>query len=253
MKHNYILGLSIALLASTASAAQEKPWSFDAELGLISTSGNTDSSSIKGKIDAKQNLDNWRNQYVFETLYNQNEILSGDAAGQKETTAQRWFTSIQSDYKLDDKHQGLFVYASYEDDRFSGFDYQGTFAIGYSDRWFENAKSHFDYSVGPGVSFVKFEDTDLVEGESEETAILRLSASYLYQISENAKFTQTFSSDVAFESDRNTKSKAESAITANLNSSFALKASLSINHNSEVPAERESTDTQTALTLVYSY
>lgn len=253
MKKRHIALLPLALCIQSLQAEETKPWAFEAELGLISTSGNTETSSIKGKLDIKQDLDNWRNQYVLEGLYKEDEVLTGPAEGESQTTAHRWFGSVQSDYKLDDKHQGFFIYGSYLDDRFSGFDYQGTLAIGYSDRLFETTQSYLDYSVGPGISFTKVEDTPTEEGESDETGIVRISAQYRYNFSDSAKFTQTFSSDIAVESDQNTRTKAESAITANLNSSFALKASFAVSHNSEVPTGRESTDTQTAVTLVYSY
>lgn len=83
--------------------------------------------------------------------------------------------------------------------------------------------------------------------------MVRLAANYQYDFSENAKFTQTLASDVAVESGSNTRTKAVSAITANLNHSLALKASFTVTHNSEVPEGRTSTDSETALTLVYSF
>lgn len=89
--------------------------------------------------------------------------------------------------------------------------------------------------------------------EDEQSAMLRVAALFQHEFSENAKFTQTFASDVVFESGSNTKSKAESALTATINSSFAMKASFTVTHNSVVPEDRVSTDRQTAVTLVYTY
>lgn len=83
--------------------------------------------------------------------------------------------------------------------------------------------------------------------------MVRLSVNYEYDFSDSAKFTQTFASDLALESGANTRSKAESAVTASLNKSLAMKASYLVTHNSEVPGGRTSTDSQTALTLVYHY
>jgi putative salt-induced outer membrane protein len=40
-------------------------WSTSAELGAITTSGNTVGTSVTGKIDARQELDDWSNQYIF--------------------------------------------------------------------------------------------------------------------------------------------------------------------------------------------
>lgn len=252
-----------ALSALSVSAFAEddtKTWSADAEFGLISTSGNTTTSSVKAKLDVSQELTQWRNQYILEGLYKQDEVdvtVDDVTTQESQTTAQKYFASVQSDYKLDAEHKGFFVYGSYEDDRFSGYAYQGTFAIGYSDRLFKTDKSHLNYSVGPGMAFSKTEDTIeagiVTEGEENQNAVVRLSAAYLYKISSNAKFTQTLSSDVSAQSGENSKTKAETALTANISSAFALKASFTVNHNTHVPEEKKHADTQTAITLVFSY
>lgn len=226
----------------------------DVELGFISTTGNTESESLIGKINVKQNLTGWRNTYILETLFKNDTITNEDTLDEESTrTAQRLFVSAQGDYKLDDKYKAVFIYGSYEDDRFSGFDYQGVIAAGFTDRLFENAKSHLNYAVGPGISFTKTDDVEGVEGETDESFIVRLSLEYLYQFNDNVKFTQTLGADIAGESDANTRVKAESALTANLNSSLALKASFLANHNTEVDDAVEKTDTQTAVTLVYTF
>lgn len=252
---------ALSLCAVTAYAEKDdKTWSADAEFGLISTSGNTTTSSLKAKLDIQQELTRWRNQYILEGLYKQDEVDVTDGAEttkESQTTAQKMFGSVQSDYKLNAEHQGLFVYGSYEDDRFSGYAYQGTIAAGYSDRLFKTDKSRLNYSVGPGVAFTKAEDVveaDVVtEGEKTTSAVVRFSANYLYRITENSKFTQTVSSDIAAQSGKNTKTKSETALTANISSALAMKASFSVNHNTHVPEEKKHADTQTAITLVFSY
>lgn len=255
-----IIGLTaLTAISMSTFAEEEKSISADLEFGFISTSGNTDSNSLLGKLGIKQNLTKWRNQFLIEGLYKNDESTDDDTGDtERETTAQKYFISAQSDLKLDDKHKGFFVYGSYEDDRFSGYEYQASIAIGFSDRLFETPNSHLNYSVGPGVAFTKTEDSIddngvFIESEEEENFVIRLSADYLYQISPNAKFTQTFSTDYSPNSDDNTKTKAESAVTANLNSSLALKASFAITNNSVVLDGIEKTDSQTAVTLVYNF
>ena len=245
------LSLVLPLLALNAFAEEEKAFQLDAEVGALMTSGNTKSTAFKGKVDAKQDLSSWRTQYVLEGLYKEDEVDNtegGILTSVDQTTAQKYFASAQADYKLNEEHRGLFIFGSYEDDRFSGYDYQSTIAVGYSDRLFKTDNSHLDYSVGPGYTTNK----STLTGETDSNVIIRLAASYVYKFSPNAKFTQTMASNVATDADSNTATKAESAITATLTSSFAIKASYTINHNSEVPEGIETTDTQTAVTLVYS-
>lgn len=248
------------LMLECYAETPEERLQVEVELGVLVTSGNTDSSAVSSRLDVKQDLTHWRNNYIAQGLYKEDETtqtIGDDVVSESQVTAERYFLSIQTDYKLDADYRGLFLFGSYEQDQFSGYEYQSALAAGYSDRLFKTPSSYLDYSIGPGYSFSRTDETidgagNFVDNQSEESAILRVSAFYQYDFSENAKFTQSLASDAALESGANTKSKSVSAVTANLNDSFALKASLTITHNSEVPAARENTDTITAVTLVYS-
>ncbi|WNO08289.1 DUF481 domain-containing protein [Teredinibacter sp. KSP-S5-2] len=253
--------LSLSSICAFANDTAVDPLKAEAELGLLITNGNTESESIYGKLKVNQDLENWKNEYILRSLYKKDKVeveVAGEKIKEEQTTAHSTFASVQSDYKLDSEHRSLFVFASYEDDRFSGFDYQSTIAAGYSDRLFETENSNLDYSVGPGVSFTKtsivYDDTGAVVEESEEytTGVLHASASYLYQISDSAKFTQDVRTDIAAESDRNSKVISETALVANINKSFAMKASYTVNYNSKAPDDKRHTDSRTALTLVFT-
>jgi putative salt-induced outer membrane protein len=256
--------LAVLPLGAWTAAAEEapKPLATEAELGVLLTSGNTDSTAMKAKLDAKHDMVRWRNHFVLEGLYKEDEVDSerdGVELEESQTTAEKYFASAQADYKLDSEHSALFVFGSYDEDRFSGYDFQAAVAAGYSDRLFQGDSSFLDYSVGPGMSFNRtdevFDDEGLMvtDNLSEESAMVRIAANYQYDFSENGKFTQTFASDMALESGANTRTKAETAVTANLNQSLAIKASFVVTHNTEVPADRTGTDSLTALTLVYSF
>lgn len=253
----------VLVCASAGAAAQteEKPLAADVELGLLMTSGNTDSTAFTSKLRVQQELTRWRTDYVLEALYKQDQIdvvTDGVTIEESRVTAEKYFASAQSDYKLDSEQRGLFIFGSYEVDKFSGYDYQASIAAGYSDRLFNTPNAFLDYSIGPGWSFNRTEPvlddagTVVQPAETEESAMVRVSAHYQYNFSENAKFSQKFASDMALESGANTKSKAETALTTNITQAFAMKASITVTHNTEVPPDRHSTDTHSAITLVYS-
>jgi putative salt-induced outer membrane protein len=253
--------LMSSVAVSVAAKTSPKPLQAEAELGVLLTAGNTDSTASSTRLDVKQDFASWRNHYVFEGLYKEDQIdyvVEDVVIEESQVSAERYFVSAQTDYKLDAEYKGLFLFGSYDKDRFSGYDFQGAIAAGYSNRWFTNEKSFFEYSIGPGYAFARTDETinnsgEFVDNESESSAMVRLSADYQYEFSKNAKFTQSFASDAALESGANTKSKSVSAVTANINKSFALKASLTITHNSEVPEARNNKDSTTALTVVYSF
>lgn len=246
---------------NTYAQSAPEPLQVEAEIGVLLTSGNTESTALSSRVNVKQDLRDWRNNYIAEGLYKEDEvevISDGEAFDQSRVTAERYFLSAQTDYKLGEQYKGLFLFGSYEEDTFSGYDYQASLAAGYSDRLFDTPQAYFEYSIGPGYTVNRTAETrnsngDFSDNQREESAIVRLSGFYQYDFSDNAKFTQSLASDAAFESGVNTRSKAVSAVTANLNDSFALKASLTVTHNTEVPELLEKTDTTTAITLVYSF
>jgi len=247
----HILPFTLLALSVNALAEEEKSnRSTDVELGVIATSGNTETTTFKGKLDLRYDFERIKNQTIFEALYSENQVQLDDGSQEDQTTAERYSFSNKTDFKLNKEHVSLFGFVSYEEDQFSGFEYQASFAVGYAARFFTKENSYWSYSVGPGMLFNETEGPD---GESNSTGIVRLATEYVYEFSDNAKFTQTLSSDVPFESDQNQRSRSVTAITANIVEGLALKASLTVDNNSEAPEGREKTDTQTAVTVVYSF
>ena len=90
------------------------------------------------------------------------------------------------------------MFSSYEDDRLSNFDYQATIAGGWSQKVWKTDKSAFEYSIGPGYSF-----SETQTGEDTSSFIVRGSLAYKWFISDTAKFTQTVSTEVGSENNKN--------------------------------------------------
>jgi putative salt-induced outer membrane protein len=217
-----------------------KSFSMDGEFGFIATTGNTETTSIKGKLSAHQDLTQWSNTFIIEALYKKDEVN-----GEELTTAQKYFLSGQGNYKLENPAHRLFGFASYEDDRFSSFNYQATLASGWSQEMWENDTSKFSYSIGPGYSF-----NQTNEGIDQNGMIVRAALNYQWKISDTANFKQLLSTEVGSD---NTKSKSETSVSAQISGDLSLKVSLILDHNSDVADDIDNLDTQTAVTLVYSF
>ncbi|MFC4700254.1 YdiY family protein [Glaciecola siphonariae] len=243
--------LSVAALlgfASCAVVAQEeekKSFTMDGEFGFILTTGNTETTSIALGINASQELEQWSNVYLLEGLYKEDSDVNADGEEFSRVTEQKFFASAQANYKLTNPDHRLFGFASYEDNRLGAFAYQGTIAAGWNQLVWEDKSSSFDYSVGPGYSFAETQ-----EGESVNGAIIRGAANYVWNISDTAKFTQTFSTEYGSD---NVKSRAETALTAQIAGDLSLKVSVKFDHNTDVAEGREKLDTETAATLVYNF
>ena len=237
-KHLILLGLCAAGNVFADDAV--KSFSMDGEFGFIATTGNTETTSIKGKLSAHQELTQWSNDFIVEALYKKDEIN-----GVEQTTAQKYFLSGQGNFKLENAEHRLFGFASYEDDRFSSFNYQATLASGWSQKMWEDDASKFSYSVGPGYSFAQTN-----EGVDQNELIIRAALDYQWKISDTAIFKQLLSTEVGSD---NTKSKSESSLSAQISGDLSLKVSLILDHNSDVADDIDNLDTQTAVTLVYSF
>jgi putative salt-induced outer membrane protein len=237
---NLLILLGLCAAGNAFAADEVEPFSMDGEFGFIATTGNTETTSIKGRLSAHQELPHWSNDYTIEALYKKDEI-----SGVEQTTAQKYFLSAQGNYKLENPDHRLFGFTSYEDDRFSSFNYQATLASGWSQKMWEDETSQFSYSVGPGYSFAETN-----EDEEQNSLIVRAALDYQWKISDTANFKQLLSTEVG---EDNTKSRSESSVSAQISGGLSLKVSLTLDHNSDVAVDIKKLETQTAVTLVYSF
>lgn len=223
-------------------------WEASAEFGLLFTTGNTKTESLKGKLNVSRDYKKWRHKGIIDYYTAEQEDQS---TGQTSETADSLFISAQSNYKFaPESKSSMFLFGSYEEDEYSGYEYQSTVALGYGARYRYSEAVYADYEIGPGYARYK----PIVDGEpqdSEGSAILRLAGNAHWKISETSKFNALVSSEIG---EDNTKSRAELSVSSNLNSSLAMKVSFSATHNSEVANDTiENLDTETAVTLVYSF
>lgn len=217
------------------------------ELGMLLSGGNTQGTALNGKLNAKQNMPKWSNQYVANFLYKQNE-REVDEEQQRVTSAQKVFLSAQSDYKLGNPNTRLFVYGEYEDDRFNRYEYQAALAMGWSEQLWDNETSEFRYSIGPGYAVSRLNQPG--EGQEQSGMIVRAALEYERKINDKATFRQFLSTeaDSVF-----SRSVSETSVAAKINGSLAMKLTLNMIHNKSPDNLGKSLDTETAVTLVYQF
>jgi putative salt-induced outer membrane protein len=242
--------LALAIIASLQvqakdAAATDKVWTTSAELGAITTSGNTVGTSVTGKIDAKQELTHWSNQYIFSAHFKEDEKTADNGEKVNERSAERYQLSAKAAYKLGEEFDKLFVFGSYTDDKFGAYLKYTTVAVGYGTRLYNAEDKSLDAEIGPG-----YFSGERSTGETENGLILRGAAAFNWTISESASFSQTLSIEYG---DDNTRTVAETALLAKVNGSLQMKAAFVVQNDSDVPVGKKSTDTQTSLTLVYSF
>ncbi len=259
-------------------AESDSDWRTSLEFGLIVTSGNTEGRLAKAKLDMEYDSAHFRNSVLFDFLYKKDESKSdlvdddGNIVGQvtnKNTTEHKYNIAVQSNYKVSDENKALFARIAYDNNRFSSYEYQSSFSIGYNNRFFNSANGHLDISIGPGYRYDSinverivshFLDNPYIDpksplptnivNEKERSLQLFLSAFYERKLAENAYFSQNITME---SSEDNTKTVAEIALSGSVGSALAVKTSLQIRHNSDVEEGFEKTDTITGATLVYTF
>jgi len=233
------VSVSLLLLTSTSVLAQQGPVTNDfmteVELGAIFTSGNTEDENVKYKITFDWLRGDWEHQFMTEGFRSSKE---------DELSAQRLYhvASTRLNVNEDTYWSGR---VAYEDDRFSGYDYQADITGSYG-RNFLQTIDNMALSTELGVGMRKSES----EFESFNEAIIRAAGNYEWGISDTANFIQTLSVEAG---DESTIFRSESAIESEIMENLSLRFSIKVKSQTEVPIGREKTDTETAITLVWNF
>lgn len=232
-----------AILVSPLVLAEPGQFEGEAELGVLITSGNTEETNVNSRLGAKHEGDIWRNTANFRSAYSEAE---------DQTTAEKYQADAESNYKFGDQ-QYWFLRGSYDDNRFSGYEYQSSLTTGYGNRvWTAGERSFLDLSIGAGYRFNRL-DVANDEGErNEEEAIGRLAAQFDYALSESSLFRQKLSTEVGLD-ESDSISESETSVQAALAGNLSMKAAYRVKHVSDAPAGSEKTDTETSLTLLYGF
>lgn len=238
MKIKFFTGLAVTLLSTTAIAAEEAvntSWKGEAELGFISTSGNTDTETLNAKAKIINERDKWKHTARIEATR---------ASDSGTVTAQRNFVSAKTDFKFSERGY-VFGLLQYEDNRFSGFDYQASLIMGYGRKLIKRDNLTLDAEVGVGTR-----QSELDSGVKNDEGILYGGMEVDWKISKSANFNEKLTIESG---DDATISKSVSGLKTKINSKLASKITYTIKHVSEVPVGVEKTDKEIAVTLVYNF
>ena len=247
MKKRCTTLLLAGLIAASGSAMaeekkeEESPWKASAELGFIVTTGNTETKTSAGKADVVYEVDKWRHTGHAEGYGQQSK---DDTTGEMVVSAERYELSGKSDYKFTERDYAFGIIKLIKD-RFSGFEYEDTVAVGYGRKVIKDPAMELDLEIGPGARFYKEDNS-----ESRDEATLRLAGNFWWAITDNSKFTQELLTEIGEEF---TASKSVTGILANINKTLAMKFTYTLRHKTKVPADTEKLDTEAAMTLVYTF
>jgi putative salt-induced outer membrane protein len=231
--------------APTIAVPEGSSWYTSAELGAISTSGNTTGTSVTGKIDARHEMSNWSNEYIFSGFFKEDEVVNEDGSRTKNRSAERWQLSAKAAFKLLQDGNRAFVLGSHVNDKFGAYTRYSTLAVGYGTQLLKREDKSVDVEIGPG-----YFHGESASGEQESGMTVHGAAQLRWRVSPSANFSQTVSVE---RGTSNVHTVAETALSTKINGTMQMKAAFSARSDSKVPEDKKNTDTQTSLTLVYSF
>ncbi|HEY8540040.1 MAG TPA: DUF481 domain-containing protein, partial [Steroidobacteraceae bacterium] len=217
----------LGILVSTAALAD---WTGKGEAGLVISTGNTETKSANLKVALENETDSFKHKLGSSALY-----ASSDGEG---TTAQRWDLFGETHYNFSQRNF-TFAAGRYEDDRFSGFEYQATLSGGVGRKFIETDRTSFVGTVGVGYKFFETRDTfdeetgELIAlGESDDEVIFRGTLDFEHRFTETTSLIDKFIVEAGAE---NTFLENALALQVKMTDVLALAVGYVVRHNTDPP------------------
>jgi putative salt-induced outer membrane protein len=224
----------LALLPGLAMA--EKNWHGEGDLAYSKASGNTNNESLYSKLKLI---------YEYQRWTHTGQIEAQNSSEDDTRSAEAYGARLKSDFALDETYY-VFAGGRYEDDRFSGYEYQARISSGLGAHIIDTDAAAFDLEGGVGYRRSEEQDTDEVHNE----AVAIVSSKYYRTLTETTQFQSDFLSEIGQD---NTYLELVLGIKVKINDHLALKVSYTAEHNTDVPDDTKNTDTYTAVGLTYSF
>ena len=225
-----------AVIAAGSADVASADWSGKGEAGIVFARGNTDTETANVKLEMARKVDKWKHGFGGALLRARND-------GNK--TADRYGVFWQSDYKFSDRNYG-FGALRYEDDRFSGFDFQTSATNGLGHKFIDTEKTKLNGQAGVGYKRLK----NSLTGATSDNAILRGDLKYEHALTATTRIIDTFLVEAG---SANTFAVNELALQLKMSEAFALAVGIAVRHNTDPPNGLKKTDTLSTVNLVYGF
>ncbi|HEX3835381.1 MAG TPA: DUF481 domain-containing protein [Steroidobacteraceae bacterium] len=239
----------VLAMADDAPAPPPPPLTVKAQVGYVSSHGNTDAQTANAKLDAAYVVGAWKHELQLAGLYGKsNDIVSA------ENLDAQW----QSNYNFTNRLFG-FGALHYADDKFSGFQYQETVSAGAGYSIVKFADATLDAQVGVGYRRLRPELLDKDAGgdviariplDVETGAVVTGNIKGMYAFNATTKLTDV----VAVESGSdNTLLQNDLGLQVNMSKALAITVGYEVRHNSAPPVGLVKTDSQVTFNLAYAF
>jgi putative salt-induced outer membrane protein len=224
-------------------------WSGKGQAGYVMARGNSDTDTANVKIDLNLLRNAWKHALSLDGLF-------GRSAGI--TSTERWDARLQSDYQIS---QRLFSFGalSYQDDRFSGFQYQASASGGLGYKFIDSDSTKLAAQLGVGYRALRPEllikDTagtviERIPQQTQSEVVGTAGIDFSHRFNPSTRVTDKLNAESG---SSNTSIRNDLALEVKMNKKLSLAAGLSVLENTKPPAGLKRTDTITTLNLVYAF
>ena len=217
----------------TAGEDVDRHWKGEVEAGVINTTGNSRNQSLRARMKLQLRTGNWRYGLTGDFL----QVQEGGT-----TTTEYFSAMIKADRTLNEANY-LFSLARYESDRFAGYRPRVAEAAGYGRRFSFSDRIRIDTEIGVGGRHTWYTD-----GTRTSEGIVRLAFALRWKVGGSSELSEEVFSEFG---EHDVYTESQTSLKTKINARFALKANVTVKHDTVVPDERYKTDTITSLTPVY--
>lgn len=221
------LSLSVVLAAAIRTLAEEEEsqssWRTRVEVSYVKASGNTDTETLSGKLEAKKEGD--VNRYFVK-----GSVLQ--AEDDDEETADKWLLDGRWERLFTERFFG-FLTASYLRDEFSGYDYRVAGGPGLGCDFIKTKEHQLKGLFSVPYYYDKFSEGD---EDSDSYAAGKAAAEYMWQILGNLIFRENADYLVSFEDKNKYFINSETAIEVKVNTRVSLGISYIFAYQNDLPS-----------------
>ncbi len=210
-------------------------WTGRAELGGFVTTGNSETAGGSVVLDATREGLQWRHKFHAQADYQESLGI---------TTREHYLLSYEPNYKIDERAY-IYGQGSYESDRFLGYTDRVAVSSGFGYSAIKNPRVQLDLEIGPGYRHTAFTDDTV-----QSSLAGRGSLDFRWRLLPGLSVTQNAS---AFVQKFNSTVSGTTAVNAKLLGPLSAQLSYYFQYESMPPVGRETTDTISRASLVYSF
>jgi len=239
--------LATASVAPLGAEAQEtSSWQNQAEFSLITTGGNSSTSTVGLRNTLRRTLERGELRFDVSALRTDAASIQRRAVGTEgsfsvdkdsrtERTAERYAAQARFDRNLSER---AFLYTStgWERNTFAGFNSRSITAVGGGTRF--EGPDRWETKLGAAVTYTFQEDVDPDPTRDDRFAGVRGTLDHLHQLTTGTNLTLTWVVDANVQERSDVRGNLSQSVSASLSDRLALKTTLQFLVDNDPPSRR---------------